>query len=224
MTPRLAALIASAPGPAEKALAAEIAALAGESGMGGDSSDLSDRLQRFRADGGPRARRPKAQAASWGGGARPGGDLARLLSAAWPDQIARRRPGSDGVYLMASGRAANIPSTDGLAKSEWLVIADLGGAAREPRISLALPISEAEALASAPVVSQDRAAFDPKTAKFTARRVKALGAIILSEAPLPKPSADAAAEAMLDAVRAGGFDAIGASESVEEALPPPPLL
>lgn len=218
MAPRLAALIASAPGAPEKALAAEVAALAGERGMGGDSGDLQDRLQRFRADNGPRARSLKAQAASWGGGARPGGDLARLLASAWPDQVARRRPGSDGAYLMASGRAATLPGTDGLAKSEWLVIADLGGAAREPRISLALPVTEAEALASQNVVTEDRAAFDPKTGKFTARRVKALGAIVLSESPLPKPSAQAAADAMLAAVEAGGFAALGAADAVEETL------
>jgi ATP-dependent helicase HrpB len=218
MAPRLAALIASAPGPAEKALAAEVAALAGERGMGGESSDLRDRLQRFRADGGPRARSLKAQAASWGGGAKPGGDLARLLASAWPDQVARRRPGSEASYLMASGRAANIPATDGLAKSEWLVIAELGGAAREPRITLALPLTEAEALASQKTLTEDRAQFDPKSGKFTARRVKALGAIILSEAPLPKPSPDGAAAAMLSAVEAGGFGAIGAAEVIEETL------
>ncbi len=218
MAPRLAALIASAPGPAEKALAAEVAALAGERGMGGESADLRDRLQRFRADGSPRARSLKAQAAGWGGGAAPGGDLAKLLASAWPDQVARRRPGSDGAYLMASGRAATLPATDNLAKSDWLVVADLGGAAREPRITLALPLTEAEALASQKLVTEDRATFDPKIGKFAARRVKALGAIILSEAPLPKPSADAAAAAMLAAVEAGGFAVIGAEEVIEETL------
>jgi ATP-dependent helicase HrpB len=119
---------------------------------------------------------------------------------------------------MASGRAAAIPATDGLAKSEWLVIAELGGAAREPRITLALPLTEAEALASQKTLTEDRAQFDPKSGKFTARRVKALGAIILSEAPLPKPSADAAASAMLSAIETGGFGAIGAAEVIEETL------
>jgi ATP-dependent helicase HrpB len=119
---------------------------------------------------------------------------------------------------MASGRAATLPATDNLAKSDWLVVADLGGAAREPRITLALPLTEAEALASQKLVTEDRATFDPKIGKFAARRVKALGAIILSEAPLPKPSADAAAAAMLAAVEAGGFAVIGAEEVIEETL------
>jgi ATP-dependent helicase HrpB len=218
MAPRLAALIASAPGPAERALAAEVAALAGERGLGGESSDLRERLQRFRADSSPRARSLKAQAASWGGGAQPGGDLGRLLALAWPDQVARRRPGSEASYLMASGRAATISVTDSLAKFEWLVIAELGGAAREPRILLALALTEAEALASQKTLTEDRAQYDPKSGRFTARRVRALGAIVLSEAPLPKPSADAAGEAMLSAIGSAGFEAIGAGDVIEETL------
>ncbi|MFN4025684.1 MAG: ATP-dependent helicase HrpB, partial [Hyphomonas sp.] len=218
MAPRLAALVASAPGPAEKALAAEIAAMMSERGIGGDSADLRDRLQRFRADNSPRARTLKQQAKRWGGGETPGGDPAALLSKAWPDQIARRRPGSAGSYLMASGRAAALPLSDGLAKSEWLVIADLGGAAKEPRILLGLPITEAEALTSQSVIAEERATFDPKTGRFAARRVKALGAIMLSETPLPKPSSAVAAAAMLKAVEQDGFAAIGAHEVVAETL------
>ena len=218
LPPRLGALVAGAPTPQERALAAEIAALAGERGMGGNSPDLRDRLAGFRRDGSARARSLKAQAKAWGKGAAPDGNLASLLARAWPDQIARKRPGSAASYLMASGRAAMLPETEALAKQDWLVIADLGGAAKEARISLAAPISEADALEIGGVVSEDRASFDPKTGKFKARRVKALGAIVLSESPLPKPSAAVAARAMLDAIREGGFAAIGADDVVRETL------
>ena len=144
--------------------------------------------------------------------------MAKLLARAWPDQIARKRPGSAGSYLMASGRAAMLPETESLAKQDWLVIADLGGAAKEARISLAAPISEADALEIGGIVSEDRASFDPKTGKFAARRVKALGAIILSESPLPKPSPTVAARAMLEAIAEEGFEAIGAGDVVRETL------
>lgn len=218
LPPRLGALVASAPNAEARALAAEIAALAGERGMGGNSPDVRDRLAGFRRDGSPRARSLKAQAKSWGKGAAPGGDVGKLLARAWPDQIARKRPGSSGSYLMASGRAAMLPETEALAKQDWLVIADLGGAAKEARISLAAPISEADALEIGEVVSEDRASFDPKTGKFAARRVKALGAIVLSESPLPKPSPAVAARAMLEAIAEEGFEAIGAGDVVRETL------
>ena len=73
LPPRLGALVAGAPTPQERALAAEIAALAGERGMGGNSPDLRDRLAGFRRDGSPRARSLKAQAKAWGKGLRPTG-------------------------------------------------------------------------------------------------------------------------------------------------------
>lgn len=217
LPPRLAALVAGTEG-GERALAAEVAALAGERGMGGNAVDLRERLARFRQDRSPRARVLQQQAKSWGKGAAPSGDLAKLLARAWPDEVARKRPGSQGTYLLASGRAATLSETDALAKSDWLVVVDLGGASKEARISLAMPLREADALASGNVVSEDRAEFEPKTGRFTARRVKALGAIVLSEAPLPKPSAETAAQAMLDAIAEQGFSAIGAGEVVEETL------
>lgn len=218
LSPRLAALVAGAGSPGERALAAEIAALAGERGIGGNSADIRDRLARFRADKSPRARTLQQQARTWGKGAAPQGDAAHLLANAWPDQVARARPGSAGVYLMASGRAASLPETDSLAKSEWLVVADLGGASGQARITLAAPLSQADALAWGGVTLEERADFDPKTARFTARRVRAMGAIVLSQAPLPKPAPKVAARAMLDAVLAEGFDAIGAGHVVDETL------
>tara|TARA_R110000787_G_scaffold44093_18_gene108120 strand:+ start:7517 stop:9955 length:2439 start_codon:yes stop_codon:yes gene_type:complete len=217
LAPRLGALVAGAGSPGERALAAEIAALAGERGMGGNAADIRERLARFRADRSPRARTLQQQAKTWGKGAAPAGDVATLLARAWPDQIARARPGSDGVYLMASGRAATLPATDALAKADWLVIADLGGASGQARITLAAPISEADALATG-VTTEERADFDPKTGRFAARRVRALGAIVLSETPLPKPAPAVAARAMMDAVMAEGFGAIGADHVVEETL------
>ena len=217
LAPRLAALVAGSVG-GERALAAEVAALAGERGVGGNSVDLRDRLARFRQDRSPRARVLQQQAKNWGKGAAPSGDLASLLARAWPDEVARKRAGSQGTYLLASGRAATLPETDALAKSDWLVVVDLGGASKEARISLAVPISEADALASGRVVTEDRAVFESKSGRFTARRVKALGAIVLSETPLPKPSAGAAAQAMLDAVAEEGFAALSAGDVVEETL------
>ena len=50
-----------------------------------------------------------------------------LLSQAFPDRIARLRPGSRHQYLLANGRAATLSERDALAGSEWLVAAEIGG-------------------------------------------------------------------------------------------------
>lgn len=216
LSPRLAALVAGCEDKGERALAAEIAALAGERGVGGNSTDLGERLARFRSEGSQRARVLQKQASRWADGAAPRGDVAKILARAFPEQLARKRVGADGTYLMASGRAARVDGADSLARHDWLVVLDLGGASKEARITLAAPISEADALAASPLVVKDAAVFDPVAGRFTARRVKAVGAIILSETPLPKPNAKTAADAMIAAISELGWAAIGASDVIDE--------
>ncbi|MDJ0919624.1 MAG: ATP-dependent helicase HrpB [Henriciella sp.] len=209
LSPRLAALIVGVDAPGEKALAARIAALMGEVGVGGASPDLVERLARFERDTSARAKALRRQADTWSGGAAPTGHPATILAAAWPDRIARRRDADSETYIMASGRAGQLDASAALSKSEWLVVADLIGAAKAGRITLAAALSEQEAQTFGQVETREVAAFDPKTGQFKARRVKAMGAIILSETPLPKPSGDTARDGFLEHLREHGFGPTG---------------
>ena len=206
---KYASLVASAASDGERALAAEIAALASEAGMGGRSASISDRLNGFRRDNGPRAKALKRQAERWSNGARPSGDPALLLAKAWPGQIARRRDGSDTSYLLANGRAGDLSGDAGLGNSQWIVVADMIGAAGRARITLAAPLAEADVLKLHPPVTEEWASFDPETRSFRGRRVKAIGQIVLSETPTPKPSGEAARSAFVDFVHENGVDAAG---------------
>lgn len=214
LTPRLAALVVGATSPGEKALAANLAALMSERGMGGNSPDLSERFARFQGEKSRRAETLRAQAKRWGGTHAPKGDLAALLARSWPDMIARKRKDSETQYLLASGRAGQVDETSSLAKSDWLVVADMVGSAKSGRISLAATLAEAMALDVGDVATRDVAEFKPGNGSFKARRVKALGAIILSEQPLPKPNVEAANEAFLHHLETEGFDQTGLGNSV----------
>ena len=218
LAPRLAALIAGASNDQNKALAARIAALVSERGIGGQSADLADRLQRFEQDRSRRAMQLRQQAVRWGGKAMATGSPAEILAAGWPDMIARRRAGSEGQYLLASGRAGQLDPTSPLAKSDWLVVADLVGGAKSARITLAATLTEAQALAHGGVEMRDEAEFDPSNATFKARRVKSLGAILISQQPLPKPSATSARQAFLAHLEALGFAPTGLDQPVLEFL------
>jgi len=212
--PRMAALVISADTPGEKALAARIAALASERGVGGNSADLAERLGRFETENSQRAKALRRQAERWSDGARPKGDPAAVLAKGWPDAIARRRTPGSATYLLASGRAAQVDETSSLAKSDWLVVADMVGAAKGGRITLAAALDEKTALACGHVETREEAAFDPATGRFKGRRVKALGAIILSETPLPKPSGLAARAAFIAHVVEDGFEPTGLDKAV----------
>ena len=166
LSPRQAALIVNADHPEEKALAAQISALMSERGMGGASADLSERLVRFQSDRGPRATSLKRQAKRWGGDAAAKGEIATILAKSWPDMIARRRQGSANQYVLSSGRAGQVDEASPLAKSDWLVVADLIGGAKSARITLAAAISEATVLKISKVQKRDVATFEPSNGTF----------------------------------------------------------
>jgi ATP-dependent helicase HrpB len=218
LDPKYASLIASAANDGERALAAEIAALASEAGIGGRSASLRNRLEGFRRDSSQRAKALKRQAERWAKGAKPYGDPALLLAKAWPGQVARRRDGSETSYLLANGRAGDLAGDATLSGSQWLVVADMVGAAGRSRITLAVPISEQDVLALQPPVTEEWANFDPDTKGFKGRRVKAVGKIVLSETPLPKPSGEVARAAFIDFVRENGFEAAGLGDPVQGFL------
>ncbi|MEM7767704.1 MAG: ATP-dependent helicase HrpB [Pseudomonadota bacterium] len=218
LPPEHAALIVSQPDAAQKARAAEIAALMSERGIGGQGTDLGQRLAAFRRDKSQRGEALRRQARRWGGGTKASGSPALCLARAWPHALARRRPGDDPRYITAGGAAGRLDPADPLSSSPWLVIADSIGSASSPRITLAAPISEPDALAITPPETVETATFDPATRSFIARRVKRIGAIILSETPLPAPSGETARLAILDAIEKHGFAAIGAEGGLASLL------
>ena len=218
LDPNYASLIASADTEGEQALAAEIAALASEPGIGGSSANLLDRLAGFRRDNSPRAKALKQQARRWAGNAEATGDPAILLAKAWPGQIARRRDGSQTSYLLANGRAGELAADSALAKAQWIVVADMVGAAGRARITLAAPIAEQDVLALHPPVTAEWASFEPASRSFKGRRVKAIGRIVLSETPLPQPSGDVARTAFMEFIKENGFEAAGLSAPVKAFL------
>lgn len=214
LSPRLAALIVSAKTDPERALAAQVAALISERGIGGNSADLNERLARFQSDRSRRAETLRQQASRWAGKAKASGKASDVLARGWPDMIARKRPGSATQYVLASGRAGQVDESSPLAKSDWLIVADMVGSAKTARITLAAALEEATARSVGQEETRETADFDPAKGTFKARRVKALGAIILSEQPLPKPSPTTANDAFVLHIEAEGFAPTGLDDAV----------
>lgn len=214
--PRLAAMIAGETDPARRALAGEIAVLLSERGLGGVSVDLRDRIARFRRERSPRAAALRAQAARWSGGGAPAAveEAGRILARARPERIARVRGGEPGLFLMANGRAARLDADDPFAREAWLAVADATGARSGARILAAAPISETDAVELGPLETIDEARFDSGAIK--ARRIRRIGAIVLSETPLAAAGGAAAVNALVCAVREYGLDLLPAADSVRE--------
>jgi ATP-dependent helicase HrpB len=103
------------------------------------------------------------------------------LAAAFPERIAKAR-GAAGQFLLANGRAAFVDAGDGLARSPYLVVAEMQGAAGSTRILLAAAASERDILSVAGdrVVQREECLYDENAGAVRARRTRRLDAIVLS--------------------------------------------
>jgi ATP-dependent helicase HrpB len=214
LPPRLAAMILHAAQDGEQAAAARLAVLLTEQGLGGPSIDIEERLRRFSNERGERAeaaRRLAQRMADGFGKARGSGASmpGALLLHAFPDRVALQR-GGRGRFVMANGRGAELPETERLAGAEMIVVADLTGQAGRQRILAAAEIDRAEVEAglAEKIVREDQCVFDRASRQVRARRVVRLGAMILEEAPLPRPSGPKAALALADGVRQLGLQVL----------------
>ena len=131
---------------------------------------------------------------------------AALLELAYPDRIAKAR-GAPGQYLLANGRGAALDPADLLARSTYLVVAELQGTAAAARILLAAATDEAEILqiAGDRITDADEITFDRESAALRARRVRRLGAIVLVSEPRPLPP-DLAPEELARGIAQIGID------------------
>ncbi|MDP9164165.1 MAG: ATP-dependent helicase HrpB, partial [Pseudomonadota bacterium] len=133
--------------------------------------------------------------------------LPLAVALAFPDRIARRRDSSGEHYASVGGRGFRLDPESPLATSEWLAVAEVAGAAAGARImsAAAITLAEVEALFATRITPFSEVRFDPATSAIVARKGRRLGAIRLSSAPDPSPSAAAVAQGLLEAVRRGGL-------------------
>lgn len=235
--PRLAHLVARGHELGHGPLACDVAALLGERDLfdrvaaEGDA-DLADRVralrdpefarahraerarvQRVRQDadalrrGLPTAR-DNARSTTWRGDDATRDDAVGLLVAlAYPDRLARQRPGEPGRYLLRNGRGATFAVPQPLGAAEWLAIADVDGDPRESRIWMAAAIDAADVMAHFASHGTEELVRHWDAAKRTLRltRVSRLGAITLRERRVDAPGANEAAMSLLEIVRDEGL-------------------
>jgi ATP-dependent helicase HrpB len=213
LPPRLARMVVDAGAAGAALLAAEIAALIGERGLGGDDADLRERLAALRRDRSPRSRDARAMAARWAQIATPtpipspqaGGEelsVGALLALAYPERIAKNRGGGSGSFLLANGRGANIDAASPLSREAFLAVAELAGSATRGRILLAAPISvaEIEQIFADRIETGAEIVVDAASLGLRGRNSRKLGAIALADAPMPVEPDDDTAKLLAGAI------------------------
>lgn len=207
--PRLAHMVHRGGAEGDAETAADLAFLLTERGLGGDSVDLAYRLDRFRAERGARANDARALARRWAGLAGGGrADLppGRHLARAYPDRVSQQA-GGRGRYRMANGRAATLDEADALANERYLVVTDVTGSAATGRIRGAAAIDEQtiSELFGDHIVAETTLGLDRATVAVRARRQRRLGALVLSDDPIPVTDHEQAAEMLARGIAEAGI-------------------
>ncbi|HEY1978503.1 MAG TPA: ATP-dependent helicase HrpB [Xanthobacteraceae bacterium] len=195
LPPRLARMVVDAAATGEALQAAELAALIGERGLGGNDTDLRERLNGLHRDRSQRGRDVRAMAGRWAEIAsssptpkqeREEQSVGALLALAYPERIAKNRGGGSGAFLLANGRGGNVDLASPLAREPFLAVAELTGSAAAGRILSAAPITlaEIEAQFADRIASREEITFDAASLSLRGRRTRRLGALALSDQPL----------------------------------------
>jgi ATP-dependent helicase HrpB len=229
LPPRLARMALQAEFFGEGEKACELAVILTERGLGGDSPDLAERLDRFLRENSSRAKDGRRLAHGWKHGLR---DAARelgdqraekalspgaLIALAYPDRIARAR-GKAGEFLMANGRAASLEPHLALAGAKMIGVAEIAGRAGASRILAAAELDEAEfdALFGGDVAIEDETRFEAASGALRRRETRRFGAITLAERNLAVEPTLESAKILARGAAAFGIDRLGWSKAQKQ--------
>jgi ATP-dependent helicase HrpB len=236
LPPRLAHMLIVAAEHGWGDVAAEVAVLLSERGLGGTDVDLELRLRRWRGDRSPRTQAARGLARRWTSLIRHsresgnpdetgtdtdsrfrGSDVGSCVAIAYPDRLSRRRDPSGQNWISVGGRGFRLDRQSPLAREEWLAVAEVSGSAAGARILSAAAIGQemVEALFADRIVSGSSAEFDPSTGSVRATRGRRLGAILLSGGQDARPDAGRIAGALLEGVREHGLRLLPWSDAAQ---------
>jgi ATP-dependent RNA helicase HrpB len=225
LPPRLARMVIDAARLDQGTIAAEVATLIGERGLGGEDVDMRERLAALRRDRSPRARDARAMAARWAEVAasppsRGGRDFSvgALIALAFPERIAKNRGSGTGAFLLANGRGASLDAVSPLAREPFLAVAELAGSAAQGRILSAAPITlaEIETHFSDRITAREDVAFDAASLSLRGRNSRRLGAIVLGERAVPVLPDENNARLLAESIVALGIDRLPWTQALQQ--------
>lgn len=211
LPPRLARMLVDAGRRGEAGLAADIAAVITERGLGGDGAHLGHRLDSFRRDRSGRAEDMRRLARGWaqavGGG--PPGDASqagRVLALAFPDRVARAR-GAEGSFVMGQrprrGRGA---ARSARARTFPRGGRDRGRGRRGPHPARRAALGRGHRAGFADrIEAREEVSFDRAAAALRARRLRRR-AVTLAEQTFPVPPGEDRARKLAEGIASLGIE------------------
>jgi ATP-dependent helicase HrpB len=144
--------------------------------------------------------------------------LGDLLAHAFPDRIAHQHPVDLRRYQMANGRMARVFDDSAIFGEPWIVVSELRFEAKDALVLRAAPVDEQFLRREFPdrFVSEDAVRWDAGKRALSAQRETRFDQIVLDTRPAGRIDPQHAAAALTDAVRELGLPALPWSESLQQ--------
>ena len=141
-----------------------------------------------------------------------------MAVAAWPDRIAMLRQGSEGRYLLASGRGAELSPKAGCAGAAFLVALQVdGGEGADGLIHQAVGLS-AEQLRQAAghlISKQRQIGWDAVSGRVVAAEQEQIGAVVLASRQIQADDTEAI-PLLLEQIKRNGLEMLGWNEQARQ--------
>ena len=148
----------------------------------------------------------------------PAHALGDLLAHAFPDRIGYRHGSDLRRYPLANGRMAQLFDDSAMIGEPWIVACDLRFEAKDAKVLRAAPVDEARLRRDfgARFSDRDEVRWDDARRALVAERVQRFDSIVLDARPAGRVDPAQAAQALTDAVRTLGIDALPWRESLAQ--------
>ena len=148
----------------------------------------------------------------------PAHALGDLLAHAFPDRIGYRHGSDLRRYPLANGRMAQLFDDSAMIGEPWIVACDLRFEAKDAKVLRAAPVDEARLRRdfAARFSDRDEVRWDDARRALVAERVQRFDGIVLDARPAGRVDPAQAAQALTDAVRTLGIDALPWRESLAQ--------
>ena len=141
-----------------------------------------------------------------------------IAVAAWPDRIAMLRQGSEGKYLLASGRGAELSAKAGCAGAEFLVALQVdGGEGADGLIHQAVGLTREQLReAAGHLISKQRlVAWDSAAGRVSASEQEQIGAVILGACQVKADDSEAI-PLLLEQIKRNGLELLGWNDQARQ--------
>ena len=136
--------------------------------------------------------------------------LGVLLAFAYPDRIAKQRGERSEAYLLSNGKGAFLHKEDELFNSKYLVISDLDGRAESALIYKACMLSKEQIQEhlSEQIEQKELLRWNADDLRVEARKIKAVGAIVLEESAVSTDANEEASLLLIEALKELGLQSL----------------